>query len=96
MSERNSDINVGSLHDSKVSFHVLAKVAHSLVVTIIPNATLRFLSSKNEKIKKKFEEIEDISELHLLSKYSLVLNPPTPPPKKKNQNKNNLQQNKVR
>ena len=34
-----TDINVGSLHDVRVSFHVLAKVAHSLVVTIIPNAT---------------------------------------------------------
>ena len=34
-----TDINVGSLHDVRVSFHVLAKVAHSLVITIIPNAT---------------------------------------------------------
>ena len=34
-----TDINGGSLHDVRVSFHVLAKVAHSLVVTIIPNAT---------------------------------------------------------
>ena len=34
-----TDINVGSLHDIRVSFHVLQKVAHSLVVTIIPNAT---------------------------------------------------------
>ena len=34
-----TDINVGSLHDVRVSFHVLAEVAHSLVVKIIPNAT---------------------------------------------------------
>ena len=33
---------------------------------------LRRFSGKN--IKKKFEEIEDISELHLLNKYCLVLN----------------------
>ena len=26
-----TDINVGSLHDIRMSFHVLAKVAHSLV-----------------------------------------------------------------
>ena len=33
-----TDINVGSLYDIRVSLHVLAKVAHSLIVTIIPNA----------------------------------------------------------
>ena len=41
-----------------------------------------------QKYKKKFEEIEDISEMHLLNKHCLVLN--------QRKQTNNLLQNKVR
>ena len=50
---------------------------------------LKRFSCKN--ILKKLEEIEDISEWHLLNNYCLVLNK-----KKKTKQKNNLLQNKVR
>ena len=40
-----TDINFGSLHDIRVSFHVLAKVAHSLVRSrkIIVNNRIIFM-----------------------------------------------------
>ena len=71
-----TDINVSSLHDIRASFHVLAKVAHNLIARFdlfcFNPILLRRFSCKH--IKKKLEEIEDVSELHLLNKYCLVLN----------------------